>query len=288
MDNRFYQHSEKSTPINLGIAIVISFIIAILFAYVYNILILIIPIVYVNVFITGIFAAALGYTSKFISRLAKIRNSRHNLVLAALTGFSGFYFQWIAYAAFLNTNSLWFDAYISHFNFIYNPIGFLTAIIEFSKVGSWSMFDVTFRDFPLWIIWTIEAGMIIGFPIFIMIKHPIVPFSEQLDHWYPRYRLTYEFEKITMRIKFNEDLLSNPEATISALTYGAPGRYSEVIIYYLKDEQIQYLSVDNVLLEDRGSKKDIDHVVQLLKIDTTTAELLMKKYGNKKEFALNY
>jgi hypothetical protein len=160
---------------------------------------------------------------------------------------------------------------------------------EISLVGTWSLFNIPFKDFPLWIIWALEATIIIGVPIYIIHKHPILPFSESLRQWYPKHILKYQFQRIATQNEFKERLLSNPQATIESLSYGDSYRFSEVSIYFLKGTQEQYLSVDNVLIEGRGKgKTDKDPVIHLVRIDTVTAENLMKKFGTKKMFFMDY
>ncbi len=123
-------------------------------------------------------------------------------------GFVAFYFQWIAYFVFLNNGEHSFQAYQDNFDLFYNPLLFIDLLLQLNKIGSWEMFGIMFRDFPLWIIWGLEAFLIIGLPILIAYKHPIVPFSESLYKWYPKYILKNQFESISSQNQFKEKLLS--------------------------------------------------------------------------------
>lgn len=286
---KLYKHSGQSPLLGLFIAIGTGAILAIFLGFIYNFLIVTIPIVYVNVIISAGFGMILGYGIKFISRFTRIRNDRQNIILAAVVGFIGFYFQWIAYFVFLNYGEHSFQAYQENFDLFYNPAVFVEMLYGLSKVGSWEMFGIPFRDFPLWVIWGLEALLIIGIPILIAYKHPIVPFSENLNRWYPKYVLKNQFESISSQNKFKERLLHNCAETITNLSHGEAFRFSEVSLYYLKDEQGQYISIDNVFIEDRGKGKSVrTPVVHLMRIDTNSADELMEKFGARKVSVLNY
>lgn len=286
IEAKIYQHSGQSPALGFIVALGAGIILAVFLGFVYNFLIVVIPLVYVNLLITVGFGAVLGYGIKYLSRFSKIRNDRQNIMLAAIVGFIGFYFQWIAYLVFLNSGEHSFDVYHANLNLFYNPLLILDLILQLNKIGSWGMFGVIFTDFPLWVIWGLEASMIIGIPVFITYKHPIIPYSESLNQWYKKYTLNNQFESIAGQNQFRERLLQDAEQTIQRLSYGAANRFAEVSIYYLENEQSQYLSVDNIFIEDNGKgKKNRTSVVHLIEVDSGTAKALMEKYGTKK-FAL--
>lgn len=289
MEEKLYKHLGQSSPLNLIIALILGLILATGVSFIYNWLIISIPFIYINFLITIGFGASLGYCAKFLSRLTQIRNSKHNIVLAGVIGFWGFYFQWFVYLVYLISNEYSIEAYQANMDILYKPVIFLDLIIQINRKGAWELFGLVFKDFPLWITWGFELILIIGIPLIIIIKHPIVPYSERLNRWYKKYTLKFEFERISTQNQFKENLMLNAEQTITNLSYGNPHRYSEISIYYLQDEQCQYLSVDNVLIENRGSgKTEKDSVVHLFQIENSVAKALMDKYGIKKQFVLDY
>ena len=289
IEELLYRHSGKSNGIGFVIVLGLGTILSMTLGFAYNFLIVVIPFVYVNFFITLGFGLTLGYATKFFSRFGKIRNDVHNRILAVSVGFIGFVFQWIAYFVFLNSGEHSFQAFQSNFDLFYNPILLLELLIELNRTGSWEMFGITFTDFPLWIIWGIEAGVIIGIPFLIAYRHPIIPFSESLNKWYPKYILKNQFERISTQNQFKQDLSKNIVDTIQNLSYGDPFRYSEISIYFLLDEETQYLSVDNIYIEEGGKGKHIrTPVIHLLPMDNKAAKTLKEAYQSKKQFALDY
>lgn len=289
IQQRFYEHSGRFSPIGLSIALGIGIILAIGIAFIYNILIVIIPFVYINFFITLGFGFILGHSIRYLSRLGKVRSQRIELYLAGGVGFVGYYFQWVAYFVFLSYDDLSFEAYQSHFSMIYDPPYLFDLIIQLNEYGSWSMFGVPFNGAILSFVWILEALLIIGMPLLIIYRTPIVPYSELLEKWYTKYLLNYQFERIATVKQFKEDLTFDVESAIDKLSYGESNRYSEVSIFYLADEEEHFISVDNIYIEDQGKgKKSVTPIVHLFKIDTKTASSLMEKHGKKKQMVLNY
>lgn len=289
VDQNIYKPSENSPAYAFFIAVGLGVALAILLGFVYNFLLVVIPFVYVNFIISGAFGAILGYGVRFFSRWTKIRSKRQTLILAGITGFVGFYFQWIAYFVFLSSIGHSFQAYQDNFVLFYNPVLFGDLLLQLNRVGSWSMFGVMFTDFPLWIIWGLEAVLIIGVPILLIHRHPIVPFSEKFNRWYPKLVLKNQFESIAGQNQFKEELAKDVEKTIKELSYGASFRFSEVSIYYIHGEEVQYVSVDNVFIADRGKgKENRSSIIHLLEITDKTASNLIEHYGAKKQFILEY
>lgn len=278
-----YEHSGKFSLPGVLIAFGLGVLTAIVMAFIYNFLIVLIPIIYLNFFITVGFGVAIGYSVKYFSRFGKIRNKTYIISLAAAVGFVAFYFQWIAYFVFLSYDDLSFEAYSDHLSIIFNPLYLASLIIELNVVGSWSIFGLMFNGMPLWLIWISEAAIIIGMPVLIMKKHPVKPYSELLQKWYNQYKLNYQFERISMVNQFKEDLGKDVENTVNNLSYGESNRYSEVMIYFLEDEEQQYLSVNTIYIEDQGKgKKKSTPVVHLIKVNTNMANSLMSKHGKKR------
>lgn len=289
IENQVYKHSGKSNLFGVFIVIGIGAILAIGLGFVYNFLIVKIPFIYINFFIAIGFGLVIGYSVKFLSRFGKIRNNLQNRILAASIGLIGFIFQWIAYLVFLNSGEHSLQAYQENLSLFYSPFVLFNLIFELNKIGSWDLFGITFTDFPLWFIWGIEGILIIGIPALIAYKHPIIPFSEMLNKWYPKYILHNQFQHISAQNQFKDGLVASPVEAINNLSYGEPYRYSEISIYFLPDEQIQYLSVDNFYIEDRGKGKKVrTSVVHLVKINNNDAGAIFGKYEAKKQFVLDY
>ncbi|MFY0601406.1 MAG: hypothetical protein JXR03_17155 [Cyclobacteriaceae bacterium] len=284
IEEKFYKHSGKSSLPGFLIALGLGIFLAISLGFIYNSLIVLIPLIYINLFLCLGFGVLLGFSSIALGWIAKVRNTKQSLILSGIIGFIGFYFQWIAYFVFLDSGELTIQSYQDNFDLFYTPDLFIELILDVNKYGSWEMFGVVFKGFPLWGIWGIEALIIIGIPVLLINKQAISPFSENLRKWYRKHTLDNQFRNIATQLQFASDLMKDPQRTIETLSYGEPYRYSLISIYYLKDEQRQYLSAVNVHI-GRDGKSDRTSIVHLLELETPIAEELIKKYGTKNWFS---
>lgn len=287
MDYEQYRYSGKYSIAGLLLACVLSCIVALFAAYLYNVLIAVIPFVYINFFFTVGFGAVLGYTVKFACRFSRIRNSMVMLYVAGGTAVVANYFQWVACFSYLSGDTLSFDNYLSWLDLILYPVTFLDFLKQVNQYGFWQIGGITFTDVALTIIWIIEFFTIAAACLFIVYKHPIVPYSETLEKLYPKYRINYQFSSIGAKNLFIENLQAAPVAAIAALGYGTATRYSEVYIYFLEREEVQYVSVSNISVPGKGREKTTP-VIELLKITTVQAREIMDKFGSKKLFILDY
>ncbi len=283
----FYTPSGKSPIVGFYLALIIGSLLCIVLAYVYNVFTVIIPAVYVNLFICIGFGITIGFIVRYFSRIAKIRSKQQIIMLASIIGIIAWYFQWIAYFIYLITDDISWTAFIDNIGFFHKPSDFINILLLLNKNGSWEIFGIVFTDFALWFVWFLEAFLIIGIPILLSFKYSIIPFSERLNKWYKKRILKFEFEAISTIYQFKQNIVDDPVSTITQLTYGRAFKYSEVSIFYLEDEEEHYLSVDNVYIED-NKKKNYTPIVQFLKIDPNTTKLLEDKYGAKRVFPLFY
>lgn len=287
--NLYYVPSGKTSSLGFASAVGIGLALVLFLSYVYNALIYMMPFIYINFLITTFMGGAVGCTSKFMGRLGKIRNRQHQLYLTLILAISGIYLYWVANMCRLIAGSFDIVIYLKNIFLFLNPAIFFPALADLARVGYWSFFDVTVKGMALWGIWAIEAGIVVGIPLIIYKNHPEIPFSEILHRWYPKYTLSEQFESIAAISGFNIELANDVEGTLEKLSYGRPGRYGEVSVFFLKDESTQYLSVDNIYLEDRGrGKRNVTPVTHLLKIPKPVAEKILARYPHKKNFVIDY
>lgn len=272
----------------MTIAFASMLVVAGFLGYVYNLLIVIIPFVYLNFFITAGFGLALGYCAKFIARFSRCRNVKATLVFAFVAGMLGYYFQWVGYFSYLANSTLSFEAYLYHVDLIFYPTYVADFIGELNRVGAWEFFHVPFKGFALTIVWILEFGMIVCLCLFIVYKHPVVPYSELLQQLYRKQALNYQFASVTSMNNFRENMAQDVVATIVSQGYGTANRYAQVSIFYLKDEAHQYLSVDNISVGRTNGKATVTPVVTLQRIATADANMLIDKFGAHPVFMLDY
>lgn len=281
----FYKESGKINPIKQSLSYVICIGLALVLGYAYSIIIGFVPIVYLNILLTVGFGLCLGVICRVLSRLGHNRNKKSQIVQAVVLGLLANYFQWTVYILYAYNGELpSMELYLANLHWIVIPENFFAAIAEINRVGVWSIFGIPFNGFALTFVWFIEFVIIMAGPIVAVIKTKIYPYSELLQKWYKKYTLVDEYASVSTVNKLTNDLTSEPIESIERLGKGAAFRYSKVHIFYLKDEENQYLTFENVFIEGRGKgKKESDIVINNFKLTKSDAEQILERFENKRE-----
>ena len=289
-DTNYYYKATGSAPLGgkliaYGVGLVLSTVLSI--AYIFLVNIMLIP--YILIFIAILYAVVLGYSAKIVAKIGLLRNKKERLLFGLYMGVIAYYVQWVVYIAYLIhgfTGTLQLSVLMDVF---LNPADLIHTIGIVNQEGAWSIGDAVVNGWPLTIIWIFEAGLVLGIPPLIINFHPLPPYSENLNKWYRKYVLQQFFEYIVTQNGFIEQLRETGGQALHDLDKGMPNRFGRASIFFLSDEEVAYLSFENVFLENsgRGSEKSTS-IVHLFKIDKTTAQELMEKYRTKKSFFLDY
>ncbi len=285
MTIRSYLESGKTNPTGELLSYVVLFLACIPFCYLYTVIQVIFPLIYFNILFTIMLGTFLGWTNRLASRWACSRNKNGRLIRAIAAGVFACYFQWTAYILYAYSGELPMPGeYLSNLFIVADPAAFFQTLTEINQTGMWSVFGATVRGSALTVVWLVEAVIIIGIPVWMVLKAPVFPFSELLRKWYPKYTLLTDFEVINGSDSFMQKLTIDPLQTIAGLGKGRSNSYSEIHIFYLKDEEPQYLTIDRVFIEERGrGKRKTSNTVSNLTVSKTTAETLLANYRYKKE-----
>ena len=286
----YYSPSGRTTSGKAVSAYIFTLVVAYVLAIVYTIFIEVIPIIYVKFIISGVAAAALGFSIRSIGKIFKMRHKNEFMNLTYFGAFFFLYFSWIIFASILEIGSYsGAKDFGLHLDIIFSPILFFTWIGELSGVGTWGFGRVPVNGFPLIIIWIIEALILVVIPIAINWKKPLPPFSNKLEKWYPKYNLKQYFEYMVTANQFKSDLEKDYMDAISKLGKGFADRFGQISIYYLKNDSDAYLSFTNVFIEGKGTgKRNEALMIHTFRISSIDAEYLMEKYKKAKEFFLDH
>lgn len=287
MDNKelYYQESGQVSVSKQIMSYVISIGLVLLLGYLYSVIMIFIPIVYLNFLITVGYALLLGLICRVLVRVSHTRNKNYQIIQAVVIGLLANYFQWTSYILYAYNGAIPnIELYFSHLHWIILPKNFFTAIAEINKFGTWSIFGFTFNGIGLTAIWLIEFIIIMAGPIVAIVQTKVYPYSELLEKWYPKYTLFKDFESISAINKLIGELSSDPLKSIDSLGKGTGLRHSKIHIFYLDDEDKQYLTFENIFIEGQGKgKKDCSIVINNFKIKKSDAKLILEKYENKRE-----
>ena len=252
----FYQESNQFNPRGLAIACVASLIVSLFLGYFYTILTLLIPLVYANFFITVGLGFAMAMASKYLIRLGHIRHFNSKLALGILAGLFANYFQWAAYITYAFQGHFpSFGDYLSNIGWVFSPKLFFLVISEINKSGLWSMFGMQINGFVLTAIWFIEFLIILAVPVLLVLQAKSYPYSEKLGKWYKKYTLFDDFEPISAVHLLIENLQKDAVAVIQSLQPGSGWRHSKIHLLYLEEEDKQYLTIEKIYVENRGTGK---------------------------------
>lgn len=147
-----YKHSGKIEL--LGLVLMVLFgtataaVLGVLYAYLTNF----IPFPYINFFITLGYGGAVGLATGFGGKLGKVRNIPIMLAGGALAGLIAVYTAWVGY----------FFVSVGSRELLLDPIALFGFAKLVAALGPWSIFGITPKGDLLYILWVIEAVMIIG------------------------------------------------------------------------------------------------------------------------------
>lgn len=281
----YYQASGRINPIRQGLTYAICIVIAFILGYLYSVFVIIIPFVYFNIAIAYFIGYALGMISRVLLRFGHSRSRRAQVIQGVVIGILVNYVQWTVYILYFIYNKVpSFEMYFANLNWILIPENFISALIEINQNSSWIMLGASFKGPSLTIIWIIEFLIIMYGPIFSSLKSNTYPYSELFQKWYPKYTLYKDFETVTSDPVFINKLSTDPLDAIDSLQKGMAFRFVKVHIYYIPEEEIQYLTFEIIYLPNQGRGEKVGTcVINNFKINTQDANRILEKYPNNRE-----
>ncbi len=179
-----YKPSGKFSPLSFVILIVSSLSLVPLLSWLYVLVstgLMSVGIVffYLNFIVTLIFGTSVGLLVMHLAVIdwGKVRNAKVATVFSLLAGLMAYYWHWVFW---LNRNYYtednWFDIFI-------NPQAVLLAVNELNEMGTFTLEKNVVNGFLLFIVWLIEAVLIIWPIVFVAKRRSERPFSEKSNKW---------------------------------------------------------------------------------------------------------
>ncbi len=282
---KYYQESKNISLKGLVISYGAYLLLALVFAYFYAVFSTFMPDVYIGFFITVGLGLLLGISIRFIVRIGSNRNKKSQLIQAFIFGLLTNYFQWVFYLLYVFNNAVPKPyEYLANLHWILMPNSFFSAIAEINHYGAWSIFGIQMNGLQLTIIWIIEALIIIVLPMVAIFKTKVYPYSEYLGKWYQKFTIDIDYRSISSIALFSKELYDDAYAAIEGLDFGDGYRHSKIHIFYLKDEDTQYITCENIFIEGRGrGKVHPTIVINNLAIEKQMADTILKNIKHDKE-----
>lgn len=154
--------------------------VAALAATVYSYVTLYLPIIgYVTVLLTVGLGFAVAMLAEVVLRRGRVRSVPFALLATAGLGLFTTWFMWVTWSYALvhqNDGELAFAALLWPPN-LWELIGLV------NEKGAWNIHGATPTGLLLWVLWAVEAGILVGFPVVTGLSVAREPYCEHCDAW---------------------------------------------------------------------------------------------------------
>jgi hypothetical protein len=155
----YYRHSGQFTVAGVVQGLLAGGLAAIVMAFLYAYAILYIPFIYINFFLAVGYGGILGAIVAFVLKARQVRSTPVTAAVALGVGFIALYASWAVWVyGILGRADLKRDlvAIATH------PVDLWSLILQINDVGAWKLGGSTPTGIILWIVWGLEAAIIIG------------------------------------------------------------------------------------------------------------------------------
>ncbi|MCP4216814.1 MAG: hypothetical protein GY765_19340, partial [bacterium] len=149
--NRYYRHSGTVTFHGLLFMLLLGTVTSICLPVIYGYCLQVIPYIWIRLFLTCVVALAVGALIGLSARLGKVRNPLLASALGLLFGLLAEYVGWVA----------WLYAFSGQQALIFSPDEIYTIMKEIAGTGLWSFHGFAPKGATLFMVWGIEALIII-------------------------------------------------------------------------------------------------------------------------------
>ena len=157
-DHKYYKHSGMIGFMGILCLVFLGVPATVFLSIIYSYAIFYIPFVYINLFLTIGCGAAVGYMVSKCAKLGKIRNNTFLLITGFGFGLLSEYVGWVS----------WLFALSEQKYIILSPGTILEIMADLSKEGVWSIHGTTPQGIFLYLVWAVEAVLILGFSTFMV------------------------------------------------------------------------------------------------------------------------
>ena len=291
--SHYYQPSNRFSLGGVLLLLIAGSLAAVLLAFIYVYAVWYIPFIYINALITVGFGVILGAVLSALVRAGKIRSPGLAGMLALAVGMVAYVVQWGVYLMLLlnitSVDRIGRRASVAHTSFDANtllglllkPSLMLSTIGELAETGSWSLFGATPSGVFLYLIWLVEAVIIIGAAVILARSQAAKPYSETAGEWARE-------DVLPGTVAYVHDL-SATKAALEAGDFGAlsaqasdeePNQFAQIKLYCApNDSECAFLSLENieVTIDDKGKRSNtITDVVSHLRISAQRCRELRK------------
>jgi uncharacterized phage-like protein YoqJ len=281
MEDLYYKPSGKLPVKGIFISLVTAFVLTVILSILYIALQWFIPFIYLNFFIAAGLGLGVGGSVFIAIGLGKIRNTKYDRLLAAVSGLLAWYSQWALFVSLMYEaegsmgGGMWVRSSFNLTGFWHvfaHPDVLFQAMLNLNNAGTFTLKHNTVSGALLWVVWAIEALIIIAVPIvFSLSGRATTPFSEQNDQWMEERNMEGKLKTVADTDQMISELnTGNLKSLKDFLPAGdLQNDYATLLIYESPGDPVKYVSVTNVshTADKKGElKKETKTVIEYFRV----------------------
>ena len=155
----YYRHSGEFTASGVILSLFAGLLATLALGGLYAYIILYCPFVYINFFATLFYGCAVGFLGVILLKRQKVRNTQVAITVGLVLGLAAIYAEWVVWMfGFLGRAEVEREL----LGLAVSPATLWALILEVNKVGAWEIKGSSPTGWVLWLVWGIEAAMIVG------------------------------------------------------------------------------------------------------------------------------
>jgi len=285
MDQSYYQPSGKAPVSGIIISMLGGAASAIALGIAYIALQWFIPIIYLNILICMGMSFGIALVVNFLIKKTKIRNKGMAMVIALVAALVGLYAQWALFVSLMMNaeggdlfvrSSFSLDTFIS---VALNPKFVFQSMQDLNEVGTFSLKKDIVSGTFLWIIWALEAIIIISLPVLLAPIQAGKPFSETNNDWMEEADgKDRPLQYITDIPTFKSSLEAGNYHILDTLKQGniSPTSYCKATLYSLAGDNDSYITLDNITITTNSKGKQESSAKNVIKYKAIPSSIASK------------
>jgi len=267
--NVYYRHSGAIGLMGPVYMIIFGTVGTLVLGIIYGYAIFYIPYIAHNFLITLGFGALVGFIVGNGGKLGKVRNPRLLLLFGFLFGLFAEYTGWVS----------WIFAFSKQQTLVLFPSDVLSVVEIVAEKGSWwDIFGWTPKGTALYVIWGIEATMIIATSTLVSWALLIsTPFCERCNRWVEKKNSILPLEPITNPDEFKSQLEQADYTSLKTLQKVGSGSNPYTQIDLLRCPICQLLYLLTTKLVTVGVEKQESDIIENIIINSEIYEMIQNQ-----------
>jgi hypothetical protein len=178
---KYYRHSGAFSASGLILGTLGAFFGVAIVAVLYAVVIYYIPFAGTITFLIAAgFGALAGFVAGICLQWGKLRNDAIAFLVSGLLAIEALYLSWAVWVSLLLRGA---ELELNLWTLLQNPRVLWSLVSEINQVGAWSMRGFTPTGGFLWLLWGLEALLVLGLATLVSAGTMTLPFCERCERW---------------------------------------------------------------------------------------------------------